>query len=257
MKDRIQFNGVPLENYSIYYNIDKDRSVRCYSRKQIRALYPKNNFKIVGEYPPKKESFADIYINNIKLPIGEYGKMSPLIYSPKGYIECEGEKNSYVVLKKNLLPLRIVITLICLAIILFGIYYASNLDDSKTQDSIIDIDPNAIDNDPNSQVNTSGNGIQIPGFKILNIAADNKNAQVGFSNPQGNPCYFVVSLILEDGTELYKSKMIPPGKGIYNILLEKTLPKGEYNGILKYETYGVDGLNPMNGANLKLTVAVK
>lgn len=258
MNDKIQFKGIPLENYSANYNIDKKTSIRCYSRKQIKALYPKKNYEIVGEYPPKKESFADIQINNLTLPLGEYGKRNPFIYSPKGYIECEGKKNSYVVLQKNYLLVRIIAILLCLAIILLGIYFVSNLDVSdKTQNSILDIDQNAVDNDPNSQVNSSGSGIQIPGFKAININANSKNVQVSFSNPQGNPCYFVVSLMLEDGTELYKSKMIPPGKGVYNISLEKALSKGEYNGILKYETYGIDGLNPMNGANLKLTVVAK
>jgi hypothetical protein len=258
MNNKVKFTGIPLENYSSYYSIDKNKSVKCYSAKQMKALYPNKNFKIVGEYPPKKESIAEIEINDITFPIGEYGKQNQLVYSSKGYIQCVGENNTFIVLKKNSLLSRIFIVVALLAAVLIGIYSINNLNSSDIKKtSILELDPNAVDNDPNSQVNTSKSGIQLPGFKVLNIISDTKEVQVNFNNPQGNPCYFVVSLNLDDGTELYKSKMIPPGKGIYNITLEKTLSKGEYNAVLKYDTFGVEGLAPMNGADVKLTLVAK
>ena len=77
-------------------------------------------------------------------------------------------------------------------------------------------------------------------------------------NPEVNGCYFVMSLLLPDGTEIWKSKMIAPGKGLYEITLSQTVSAGTYeNSILKYECYKMDdSLTLLNGSEVKLTLEV-
>ena len=95
-------------------------------------------------------------------------------------------------------------------------------------------------------------GIAIPGYKSITVEANKKDVKVNFQNPEGNPCYFEISLLLADGTELYKSKMIEPGKGLYEITLNQPLEPGEYDAVVKYDTFSLEGLAPMNGAEVQI-----
>lgn len=102
-------------------------------------------------------------------------------------------------------------------------------------------------------------GIAIPGYKSITLQADQLEQSVNLHNPDTNDCYFVMSLILPDGTEIWRSKMIAPGMGLYEITLEQTVSAGTYeNSTLKYECYKQDeNLTPLNGGEVKLTLEVK
>ena len=102
-------------------------------------------------------------------------------------------------------------------------------------------------------------GIAIPGYKSIALKADQKEQNVSLYNPEVNDCYFVMSLALPDGTEIWKSKMVAPGKGLYEITLSQTVPAGTYeNSILKYECYKKDDdLTELNGGEVKLILEVK
>lgn len=102
-------------------------------------------------------------------------------------------------------------------------------------------------------------GIAIPGYKEIRLKADTLEQSVNLYNPEGNDCYFVMSLILPDGTEIWKSKMVPPGKGLYTITLNQTVAAGTYeNSVLKYECYKQnDELTALNGSEVKLTLEVE
>ena len=78
-------------------------------------------------------------------------------------------------------------------------------------------------------------------------------------NPPQNCCFFQISLYLEDGTLLWQSELIEPGKTSKPMVLTKTLDKGMYpNAILRYSCYRMDEtLAPLNGAETKLTLWVK
>ena len=102
-------------------------------------------------------------------------------------------------------------------------------------------------------------GIAIPGYKEIRLKADTLEQSVNLYNPEGNDCYFVMSLTLTDGTEIWKSKMVPPGKGLYTITLNQTVAAGTYeNSVLKYECYKQnDELTKLNGSEVKLTLEVQ
>lgn len=93
--------------------------------------------------------------------------------------------------------------------------------------------------------------ISIPGKESIKIQAEEKSVSVDLYNPEDNKCYFEISILLEDGTELYKSKLVKPGQNIYKIDLNKELAKGTYDATIHYSTYTMDGnYTPLNGANV-------
>lgn len=99
---------------------------------------------------------------------------------------------------------------------------------------------------------------KIPGYGALEFQAGTTQQAVNFVNPEENQCYFIITLCLADGTELYQSQLIPPGKGLYEITLNQSLEAGEYEGAqLQYRCISLeDGQTEYNGANVNLTLRV-
>ena len=101
--------------------------------------------------------------------------------------------------------------------------------------------------------------IAIPGYEMLELKAGTKKQSLCLPNPEQNMCYFQISLYLEDGTLLWQSDLIEPGKSSKPIILIKSLDKGTYpNAVLRYSCYRMDeDLSPLNGAETKVTLRVK
>lgn len=151
-------------------------------------------------------------------------------------------------LKKHEIILLILTIVLAFVLFLTAQTHIIHEQRSGTNESTI---PPSINVDPNS--------IAIPGYEILQLSADTKKQTICFSNPQGNPCYFQISLYLEDGTLLWESELIEPGKTSRPIVLINSLPKGTYTkAVLRYSCYSLDeALTPMNGAETKVTLRVK
>lgn len=67
-----------------------------------------------------------------------------------------------------------------------------------------------------------------------------------------------MTLFLNDGTKLWESKLIEPGKAVYDITLSQALPAGIYEDcVLKYECFKMDeDQTPLNGSEIKFTMNV-
>ena len=102
------------------------------------------------------------------------------------------------------------------------------------------------------------NTIDIPGFDVMNLKAGEKEQKVNLYNPEQNTCYFKMTLSLSDGTKLWESGLVEPGKGLYDITLDEAPEAGTYeNALLKYECFTYDkNQSPLNGAEIKLTLNV-
>ena len=100
--------------------------------------------------------------------------------------------------------------------------------------------------------------IDIPGYDAINLKAGETEQAVNFYNPEQNTCYFQMSLLLFDGTQLWKSDLVEPGMAIYNITLNQPLEAGQYeDATLKYECFAMDDAQtPLNGSEIKLTLNV-
>lgn len=108
-------------------------------------------------------------------------------------------------------------------------------------------------------VEKNPDSIAVPGYELLELRADSKQQSLCLPNPKQNMCYFQISLYLEDGTLLWQSDLIEPGKTSNPMTLTNALDKGTYsNAILRYSCYRMDDdLTPLNGAETKLTLRVK
>lgn len=100
--------------------------------------------------------------------------------------------------------------------------------------------------------------ISIPGFKSLTIPVNTTSVSVHLYNPETNPCYFEIVITINNGeTEIYRSKLLSPGTDLYTIALNEGLKAGEYEAVLQYNTYSMDGnFTPMNGAQVPFTLIV-
>lgn len=66
--------------------------------------------------------------------------------------------------------------------------------------------------------------------------------RVEFKNPVDNPCEFVVSLYLGDGTHLFTTNPIKPGEIVNSVNLLHDLKPGTYkDAILVYDCYSENG----------------
>lgn len=113
--------------------------------------------------------------------------------------------------------------------------------------------------DNTATVEKNPDSIAIPGYEMLELKAGSKEQSLRLSNPPQNCCYFLISLCLEDGTLLWRSELIEPGKTSQPILLTMALEKGMYpNAVLRYSCFSQDeDMSPLNGAETKVTLWVK
>lgn len=99
--------------------------------------------------------------------------------------------------------------------------------------------------------------IDIPGFESITFKEGVTKQAVNLYNPEANACYFRMTLRLEDGTELWQSKLVKPGDGLHEITLNQALDAGDYkNATLAYECFSLSDQTPLNGSNITLTINV-
>ena len=103
----------------------------------------------------------------------------------------------------------------------------------------------------------SGENIAIPGYEKLSFAAGKTAQAVNLKNPPENACTFVLTLTLEGGETLWTGKALSPGEAFKSITLTRALPAGEYPATLHYDCYTIEDNQPLNGAEIQLTLEVK
>ena len=258
----------PRKNYGGEYR-SGGHHIKCYTKKQMKSLYPGQDFECAAEFAPgSKKRPISVLESKRKRPLYPYKSHSRLLYREKGFVAV-GE-DSYVAMLESALPARLGILAACLVLIAAATVLALNLDKPQEVAAVPDeqvaeagkqpeLEEGAVDWEGVQPQDTGGvvPGIAIPGYKSITVDANKTDVKVNFQNPEGNPCYFEISLLLDDGTELYKSKMVEPGKGLYDITLSKALEPGEYGATVKYSTYSLEGLNPMNGAEVRITLIAR
>ncbi|MBR0099914.1 MAG: hypothetical protein IJP90_09400 [Treponema sp.] len=103
----------------------------------------------------------------------------------------------------------------------------------------------------------SGENIAIPGYEKLDFAAGKTAQTVNLKNPAENACTFVLTLTMEDDEILWTGKTLSPGEMFTRITLSKVLDAGEYPAKLHYDCYTIEDNQPLNGAEIQLTLEVK
>ena len=103
----------------------------------------------------------------------------------------------------------------------------------------------------------SGANIAIPGYEKLNFTAGKTAQTVNLKNPADNACAFVLTLTMEDGETLWTGEALSPGEAFTRITLTRALDAGEYPAMLHYDCYTIEDNQPLNGAEIELTLEVK
>jgi len=98
--------------------------------------------------------------------------------------------------------------------------------------------------------------IAIRGFEKL-TAENGVIHSSGISNPSKNECYFIVSIIMPDGSIIYNSGILAPSQELDEIELSKELESGIYEGVIaRYSSYALDTMQPLNGADITFILEV-
>jgi len=149
---------------------------------------------------------------------------------------------------KIIIILLLLITIVSLSATFYFIFLKDN------SNSWIDNNGNYI-----QEVEKNPDSISIPGYESITLKANTKKQTIALQNPEKNLCLFVIKLYLEDGTLIYESDYIKPGKVSKQIILKQPLVEGVYpNSILEYSCFKMDSKKtPLNGAKTKLTLYVK
>jgi hypothetical protein len=157
-------------------------------------------------------------------------------------------------MKSNIITIAavaVITAIVVLASVAIGISLTSgsSVQSSSTRNAL----PDAIEPTPVEVPKT----IAIPGYAQLVMKAGDVMQDVELHNPQENSCYFVISIILPDGTEVFRSGLIEPGQKIDVIKLSQPLKAGTYeNAVLRYSCYSIKDKKKLNGADTKFTLEV-
>lgn len=120
----------------------------------------------------------------------------------------------------------------------------------------LDYDKNISDIQNTTEEEIYSDNIVIPCFDTMVLTANQVSQKVNLYNPeQNNGIDFQITLRLSDGTELWASGLIPNGKAIYNITLNRPLEIGNYDAELVYQCY-TKNKSRLNGSIVTFNLTV-
>ena len=230
-------------------------------KKQMKSLYPGGGYSVVGQIGKGDEEIGVLVSNEQEEKV--YKPSKPAFSQVKGYIEVGDGK--YIAVVKSALLMWLLYLLIAAAVIvglvfLIKNFVPSNNGEPETTKPIGVIDPNAVLGNGEISVpvktNTKGVQIKVPGITEMKLKAGTKEQNFVFSNPEENPCYFVIEIELSDtGEIIYTSNLLPPGYSISAFTMNKALEAGTYNAIVHVKTFSFDSeQRKLNNMDIKTTI---
>lgn len=230
---------------------EKETPKAFISAKEMKEKYPKGEFRIVGEYVahktvPDDEGFEILTVNGFKR-VRNAGYYKRFNYKAKAYEYVNDDDDYIAVLKRNWITLIVSLGLIIL--LLLGGYWLWHSRQGP------DIDPAIADyvSELKRPKDLDKSQIAVPGITSIVMDADTDRIKGDILiNPKGNPCYFKYSIVLKDTKEvLYESKLVPPGKGISEVKLNRKMTQGNYKITLRIHTYDLKEYDTeLNGAEI-------
>lgn len=117
------------------------------------------------------------------------------------------------------------------------------------------VDPAAVDYSIPGYDNPDGSErsrIRVPTYSAWTMEAGSDTVEVPLVNTEGNPCYMKFAVKLKDSGEvLYESGLVPPGKAVPEIRLNRPLEAGTYPVAVEISTFSLDDPEqPLNGAQM-------
>lgn len=151
------------------------------------------------------------------------------------------------------------IIIVILAFLLFGMFtyiFLAGSDDDK-DNYLLDLDENATEWNENQQLPNVNKqqGIDIPSLKSVVFIPEQRIQKVNLYNPDTNNVLFKMTLYADE-EEIWKSKLVEPGKGFYEITLSQVLSEGTYDGTVLYQCFKLDG-EELNSARMQFDLIVR
>lgn len=237
-------------------------SLPCYTTRQMKSLYPVGGHHVVAELVTKgpkeahesKQPGLSLEFDGREIPLSPLGSTSRLTYRTAGYIAVEGADDMFVVVREGMALYRALC--LVLALVVLVVAALAILGGEASPSINPDLDPNAAPwtGEPQpEQSEIPADGIRLPGYKSITVQSGVREVSVALRNPEENNCYLVMRLVLPDsGETIFESKMIEPGKGLYNVTLARPLKAGKYDAQLHYDAYDMTTLARLNGAVINL-----
>lgn len=162
--------------------------------------------------------------------------------------------------KKNVNNKYMMIIIILLIVLcsmgVFLIYSQMNKDE-KVQGTAGSVDADAAEWDDGLSAPSEITGkILVPGYSGATLKAGSTTLALRIGNPAENTCYLQATLQLTDGTILYESGLIEPGKGFDKIELTQMLEVGTYEAFVHYQGYSLDEEQQLNSCDSAFTLKV-
>lgn len=135
----------------------------------------------------------------------------------------------------------IIISLWIVLIAIVGVLAYAILTEKDLAGSSAHIDIEASEWDDGIENDSEIEGrILVPGYSGAKMKAGETTLALRIGNPKENTCYLQATLQLQNGTVLYESGLIEPGKGYDEIELNQSLDVGEYDAFVHYQGYSLD-----------------
>lgn len=202
--------------------------IPCYSRKQLRAFHPGKTYTVAAECLWRQASALRAGRDDVLYAPCTFSRWR---YRERGYWRCADDK--YVAILAPAAPRLCVVVGCCLlaAALILPFHMRPK---SGTGMSAAVVDPNALEFTTAAGLGEpDAANIDIPGYTEMKASVETGELDVILYNPEENPCYFVISLLVEDKT-LYQSGLLPPGKALYHPQGDASVPEGDYKAVLQY-----------------------
>ena len=98
--------------------------------------------------------------------------------------------------------------------------------------------------------------IAIQGIESFNFVAEQLEQQVNICNPEENNCAMDIALLTDDKEILWETQNLLPGKGFYEITLNRPMKEGNYIVVLSIQCYSLDRTMEVNGCNIACDIHV-
>lgn len=241
-----------------FYDKKTGKQINYINFERLKEEHPNGDYYIIGELSIKNQktegTIKKILDGDVEIHIKPIGTYKESKYKTLGYIPYEN--NEYIAVKKRSYTKIIAIfltVLLAMLVLLGGFFFKS----SGKQD----IDPNAGDYSSalKRPDNIDESQILVPGYGKFTIKKGSDTIDTAFFNPEGNPCFFKFTLIEKSTNKvLYESKLVPPGKGISPIKVNKIFNElGSYDAILKFQSFDLEDTTiQYNGSDIEVKLNV-
>lgn len=260
MADTVSYQVV-AGGSGVYRNKHTGFVASYYKKKEMDGLYPAGGFNVCGQIGKGRDEIGVCTAADSRETVYAVSKMPHA--SVKGYIRI-GE-NDFLAVVKDVLALWLFLILLGLlllaglGLLIHNVVTASATPEPPTNPLGV-IDSNAERGEGQYSVpektDTRGRQIKVNGIAEMNLKAGVREQNFVFSNPEENPCFFVIEVVLADSGEvIYTSNLLPPGYSISNFTLNRALDAGSYRAVVHVKTYSFDKeQRPLNNMDIKTTI---